>query len=145
MLAVLFVCLSLLFVLRHKRVALLFLVATCLVVSDFRQIHEPELILFSVGQGEAMLLRAEGKTLLIDGGGLRSDNIDVGERLLAPALGALGIHKLDAIILTHNHPDHSGGLTYIVKNFVVEEFWSRFEFSFLRPDLGRALLEQGVK
>ncbi|PLX83418.1 MAG: DNA internalization-related competence protein ComEC/Rec2 [Desulfuromonas sp.] len=74
----------------------------------------------SVGQGESLLLSKNGAHYLVDGGGLPySKNFDVGERLLGPALGRLGVHRLDGIILTHNHPDHREGLTHILKTFPV--------------------------
>jgi competence protein ComEC len=144
-LAVSLVCLSLLVAWRRKRALLLIFPAACLLAFAPSPDPSPELILFSVGQGESMLLRVEGKTLLIDGGGLRSESFDVGERLLAPALGKLGVKSLDAIILTHDHPDHSGGLDYIINNFTVREFWSSARFTDLRPELSRALMGSAVE
>jgi competence protein ComEC len=80
---------------------------------------------FSVGQGESTLVRyPEGKTMLIDGGGsLREGGIDVGERLLAPALRRMGVSSIDYVVLSHAHPDHLKGLRFIVENFKVGEFW----------------------
>lgn len=70
----------------------------------------------SVGQGEATLLTINGERhYLIDGGGFRNSSFDVGRRLLAPALGRLGVAKLDQVVLTHNHPDHSLGLGAILR------------------------------
>lgn len=82
--------------------------------------------MLSVGQAEAMLLRLpDGSTLLVDGGGyLHDTGHDFGQRVLAPALGALHAGRIDRMIATHDHPDHSGGLPYVIRNFPVGEFWS---------------------
>lgn len=78
----------------------------------------------SVGQGDAFLVsRADGRNYLVDGGGLHSRTFDVGERLLAPALGSLGIRKLDAVILTHDQSDHRQGLLHVLEQFPVQAFW----------------------
>ncbi len=143
-LAILLVCLALLAGWQKKRALLLGLPAVLLLSFVPPVAMAPELILFSVGQGESMLLRTEGKNILIDAGGLRSDSFDVGERLLAPALGRLGVQTLDAIILTHNHPDHSGGLEYIIGHFRVREFWSTAKLNDLRPGLRQILQQEEV-
>ncbi len=143
-LAVLLTCLSLLVVWRRRRALFLLFPAACLLLIGPGVGMSPEIILFSVGQGESILLRAEGKNLLIDGGGLRSASFDVGERLLAPALGRLGIKSLDAVILTHDHPDHSGGLGYIIEHFDVGEFWSTSDLVDLSSELGHLLLKNDV-
>ncbi len=82
--------------------------------------------MLSVGQAESMLVRLpDGSTLLVDGGGyLHDTGHDFGQRVLAPALGALHVGRIDKMIATHDHPDHSGGLPFIIKNFTVGEFWS---------------------
>ncbi len=108
--------------------ALLLVVAGCAVhfiqasVGD-RLLH---ITMLSVGQAESLLLRLPDKsTLLVDGGGylFENDN-DFGQKYLAPALGALHVTRVDRMVATHEHPDHSGGLPFIIKNFPVGEFWS---------------------
>jgi competence protein ComEC len=80
------------------------------------------LTMFSVGQGESLLLQNNtGQNILIDGGGLYGDRFDVGQRLLAPAFGELGIRHFDRIILTHDHADHWKGLVYVLEQFPVAE------------------------
>ncbi|MBD1401396.1 DNA internalization-related competence protein ComEC/Rec2 [Pelovirga terrestris] len=85
--------------------------------------HAPvTLTMFSVGQGESLLLQNNtGQNILIDGGGLYGDRFDVGQRLLAPAFGELGVQHFDRIILTHDHADHWKGLVYVLERFPVAE------------------------
>ena len=78
----------------------------------------------SVGQGDALLVSdIRGHHYLIDGGGMSRGTFDTGERLVAPALGRLGIKQLTAVVLSHDHPDHRNGLLHILKHFPVQEFW----------------------
>ncbi len=141
---ILIACLALLIGMQKRRVLLLLLPALGLYLYQPSTVIEPEMVMFSVGQGESILLRLEGKTILVDGGGLRSENFDVGERLLAPALGRLGVKKIDAMLLTHNHPDHSKGLSYIIENFPVVEFWSSGDVNALPAGLRELLTERDV-
>lgn len=99
--------------------------------------------MLSVGQAESMLLRLpDGSTLLVDGGGyLHDTGQDFGQRFLAPALGAMNVGRIDRMIATHDHPDHSGGLPYIIKNFSVGEFWSVSKVS---ADIMSELITRGV-
>lgn len=87
--------------------------------------------MLSVGQAESILVQLpDGSTLLVDGGGyLHDTGHDFGRRVLAPALGSLHAGRIDKMIATHDHPDHSGGLPFIIKNFSVGEFWSGTEVS----------------
>ncbi|KAB0666779.1 DNA internalization-related competence protein ComEC/Rec2 [Oryzomonas japonica] len=81
--------------------------------------------MLSVGQGESLLIRSpNGETMLVDGGGYLHDNgRDFGRQTLGPALWKLGVRRIDRLVLTHSHPDHIGGMPFIVRTFPVREFW----------------------
>lgn len=96
----------------------------------------------SVGQGDATLVSFAGERhYLVDGGGLTGSTIDIGERLVAPALGRLGARHLAGVILTHDHPDHSAGLPFVLDHFRVDGFWSALP----AEQLPAALLEVLVR
>lgn len=96
----------------------------------------------SVGQGDASLVTdTTGRRYLIDGGGFAHSPFDVGERLVAPALGRLGGRPLSAVILTHDHPDHRNGLVYVLEHYPVAAFWSAIPSEQLWPPL-REVLER---
>ena len=83
-----------------------------------------------VGQGDSILLiTADGKTLLVDGGGFgggprqASQEFDIGEEVVSPALWSRGIRHLDAVALSHAHSDHMGGLPAVLRNFHPDELW----------------------
>jgi competence protein ComEC len=98
----------------------------------------------SVGQGDATLVSLAGAHYLVDGGGLPGSSIDPGEHLVGPALGRMGISKLAGIILTHNHPDHTSGLTYIVQRFPVAKLYLAADVNSLAPELRQALHDKRV-
>lgn len=99
----------------------------------------------SVGQGDAFLLtRPDGRQYLIDGGGLHSETFDVGERLLAPALGRLGVRELEAVVLTHDQNDHRQGLRHVLEQFPVKEFWSSEDPEKLHPSIAGAIASREV-
>ena len=85
-----------------------------------------------IGEGDAALVTTpSGKSLLIDGGGFlipgpaaeREGRFDVGAEVVVPYLKRLGLRKIDAVLLSHPHPDHFGGLKAVFENFPVGEFW----------------------
>ena len=81
------------------------------------------IIFFDVGQGDAALVQTPGgKNLLIDTGP-RGFGYDAGERILDPNLRFLGISHLDAVVISHPHSDHLGGLPHLLRNFRVDQVW----------------------
>ncbi|WP_083552768.1 DNA internalization-related competence protein ComEC/Rec2 [Syntrophotalea acetylenivorans] len=99
----------------------------------------------SVGQGEALLLsRPQAGHYLIDGGGIYGSTFDVGTRLVAPALARLGVSSLEAVILTHDHPDHRQGLVEILNHFPVKAFWSAQTLAELHPEIREPLQKKGI-
>jgi competence protein ComEC len=85
-----------------------------------------------VGQADALLIRTpRGHAFLVDAGGrlergpLRtgtSSAEDVGERIVVPFLVRSGIHRLDAVLLSHPHGDHAGGLPPVLHALGVGAF-----------------------
>ena len=66
-----------------------------------------------IGQGDAVLLGQDGEYCLIDTG--PSDAKDD----LVRDLQLAGIAKLDYLVLTHPHADHTGGAKEVLRNFSV--------------------------
>ena len=82
------------------------------------------LTFLAVGQGDATLVRLPGgRALLVDGGGDPAGRWDVGARVVVPALVALGVRELDAVVLSHPHPDHCLGLISVLRELPVRELW----------------------
>jgi competence protein ComEC len=65
--------------------------------------------ILDVGQGLAIVVATHGHTLLYDTGPRYNEESDAGGRIVAPYLRAAGIARLDAMIVTHQDSDHSGG------------------------------------
>ena len=83
------------------------------------------LTVFDVGQGEAMLLESGTSRLQIDTGGVPfgGGRFDIGARVLAPALWARSLSRLDALLLTHGDPDHIGGASVLMDVFHPRTLW----------------------
>jgi competence protein ComEC len=77
-----------------------------------------------VGQGLAVLVRTENRSLLYDAGPAFGSDADSGERIIAPYLRAAGVERLDAMVVTHNDIDHSGGAASVLENFEVAQMLS---------------------
>lgn len=80
--------------------------------------------MIDVGQGDSTLVTfPNGRTLLVDAGGLPVGDFDIGDRVVGPALRARGIRRLDYLAVTHGDPDHVGGAAAIVRDFSPREIW----------------------
>ncbi len=86
-----------------------------------------EMTAIDVGRGDSILLVSpQGKTLLVDAGGLPQwmhSDFDIGEDVVSPYLWSRGIHRLDAVAITHAHSDHMGGMAAVLANFHPRELW----------------------
>lgn len=74
---------------------------------------------FDVGQGTALLIETPHHRLLYDTGPAYSPESDGGNRVILPYLKARGIHKLDAVIVSHSDVDHAGGALSILDEISV--------------------------
>ena len=94
----------------------------------------------SVGQGDASLVEfPDGRRWLIDGGPR--------PRAVLFWLRRRGVRHLDAVVLSHPHPDHGAGLQAVLEELTVGELWvsrppERGEEAFLT--LWRTAFSRGV-
>ena len=67
------------------------------------------LALLDVGQGLAVVVQAEGRTLVYDTGPEYSPHFNAGDGIVAPYLSYFGVKHVDRLVLSHRHLDHTGG------------------------------------
>jgi len=101
-----------------------------------------------VGQGDSTLLQMpDGHAVLVDAGGLpMGGRFDIGADVVAPSLWALGVRRLDTLVVTHGDPDHAGGAEAVLSDFRPGEIWEGvpvFGHGLLRRLTGAAT-RQGV-
>ncbi|HEY2335850.1 MAG TPA: DNA internalization-related competence protein ComEC/Rec2 [Burkholderiales bacterium] len=68
-----------------------------------------------VGQGLAVIVRTSGHTLLFDAGPAFGPEADSGGRVVVPVLRAAGVPRLDAVVLSHEDRDHTGGALTVLE------------------------------
>lgn len=76
------------------------------------------------GQGLAVLVRTANRALLYDAGPAFGTESDSGERIILPYLRAIGVPRLDALVVTHNDIDHAGGAASVLHALEVDRFLS---------------------
>jgi competence protein ComEC len=83
----------------------------------------PRVVFLDVGQGDAVLIQSRNAALLVDGGGAIPGGGDLGSRVVIPALAALGVRRLDLVIVSHGDLDHRGGVPSVLRALPVSEVW----------------------
>jgi competence protein ComEC len=92
-------------------------------------------VALDVGQGDATVVQLrDGRALLVDAGGLAplrategeeppSVTFDIGDRVVRPALDALGISELEALVITHGDADHLQGARGLLERIGTRSVW----------------------
>lgn len=110
----------------------LFVLILCFVAGFFIQKGsnsktDSYLIYFDVGQGDCTLLRDQNMTLLIDAGP-NTPQSRAGVKELPNKIEALGIKKIELVILTHPDMDHVGGFATLNKRFKIGKVCIPYHF-----------------
>jgi competence protein ComEC len=77
-----------------------------------------------VGQGLSVVARTEKHALLYDAGPAYNAFADSGSRVVLPYLRGEGVARLDALVVSHDDRDHSGGAGSVVEALPVGLLWS---------------------
>lgn len=99
-----------------------------------------------VGQGDSIVIRSpHGRAWVVDAGPAFGRR-DMGESVVAPYLWSMGLRRIEGVVITHPHPDHGGGVPFLLRALDVGQIW---EGVAPRGDpaygaLDRAIRESGV-
>ena len=73
-----------------------------------------EVTVLDVGQGLAVHVQTATHDLLFDAGPAFSAEADSGNRIIVPYLRAMGVRRLDALVISHADRDHEGGAASVL-------------------------------
>ncbi len=107
-----------------KYVKYICIALTILIIAIKNIVPKPlEINFLDVGQGDSTFIRtAHGTKIFIDGGGRAAGSkstFDVGEAVVVPYILDQGTKKIDIVIATHGHSDHTEGLEAILEEMNV--------------------------
>jgi competence protein ComEC len=84
-----------------------------------------ELNVLDVGQGQAIFIRDQDQTMMIDtGGNYNEAKFSIGKQIILPFLSVKGVDQLDQLILTHLDQDHSGAYASIKQDLPIKHVYS---------------------
>lgn len=80
-------------------------------------------VAIDVGQGDALAIGTHDGWWLVDTGP-RSPRWDAGEGAVLPFLRGAGVRRLEALALTHDDGDHTGGAPAVARGLPVRAWWA---------------------
>ncbi len=83
--------------------------------ADNAYVAVPEVRVLDVGQGLSVLVRHGRRVLLYDTGPEVPGVYSAVESSIVPSLRALGVRRIDTLVVSHSDQDHSGGLPYLIR------------------------------
>jgi competence protein ComEC len=109
---------------RTAACALLLVGALLVVFPPQRVDHRLRITVLDVGQADGIVIQTPlGHTIVVDTGGRLERGTDggtsaeaAGERIVVPFLRRAGVHRIDALILSHPHGDHVGAAAPILRD-----------------------------
>ncbi|MFT0532544.1 DNA internalization-related competence protein ComEC/Rec2 [Castellaniella hirudinis] len=88
---------------------------------------EWDLHALDVGQGSALLIRTARHAFLFDAGPRHARDRDEGANTVLPAARALGVRRLDVLVVSHADLDHAGGVRSVLAGLPVQQSFSSFD------------------
>lgn len=85
-----------------------------------------KMLALDVGQGSSILVTTRRHSLLFDTGA-RQGSSNTGQRVITPVLRALGVDKLDSLMVSHSDMDHAGGLAHVLSTHPVQTLYASFD------------------
>ena len=73
--------------------------------------------MIDVGQGLSVLIETRSHALLYDSGARFPSGFDLGEQVVLPSLYALGVRRLDMLVLSNQDEDHAGGAAAVLRAY----------------------------
>jgi competence protein ComEC len=73
--------------------------------------------MLDVGQGLAMIVRTRRHVLVYDAGPRYPSGYDLGQAAVVPSLHALGLERVDVLMISHGDNDHAGGAVAVAGAF----------------------------
>jgi competence protein ComEC len=95
-----------------------------------------------VGQGDATVVQFPSGHVLVVDAGAASEAFDTGDRIVTPALWALGARRVDWVAFTHADLDHIGGVAAVTREFAAREVWEGVP---VPRDANRAALREAIE
>lgn len=82
-------------------------------------VNHPELRVWDVGQGLSVMVRDQDRVLVYDTGPELDGVYSAVDSVLIPNLRALGVRRIDTLVISHGDSDHAGGLPLLFEHFEV--------------------------
>ena len=107
-----------------RRLAAAALMASCLTLGQALPVRGRDerlltLHFLDVGQGDAAAIRTPGGHWVLVDAGPRDERYDAGRRVVAPFLARAGARRIEAVVVSHAHLDHLGGVGAVLQRFQV--------------------------
>ena len=89
-----------------------------------RWVSRPEVWVWDVGQGLSVLVRDQDQVLVYDTGPESPSGYTAVDSVILPNLRALGVHRINTLIVSHADADHAGGLSSLLGTMPVDRIIS---------------------
>jgi competence protein ComEC len=81
---------------------------------------EMQVTVLDVGQGLSVVIRTATHTMLYDTGPLYNQESDAGGKIIVPYLYSIGVKQLNALVVSHDDSDHSGGAASVLAQIPIK-------------------------